>query len=81
MWPMIAAGVASLASNYLSGSSSAKASSSPSNADGKSGDAFSEAAFGDFIVNGSKGTKWTNFLIVLGGVAVAVLIVKKVLKK
>jgi len=52
-----------------------------SGADGRSGDASSVSTFGDFIVNGSKGTSLTNFLIVAVIVGAGLLALKMIGKK
>lgn len=52
-----------------------------SGADGRSGDAYSQATFGDFIVNGSKGTSLTKFFIIAGIVGAGFFLLKKIGKK
>lgn len=52
-----------------------------SGADGRSGDASSVSTFGDFIVGGSKGSSFTNFLIVAASFGFGLILLKKVGKK
>jgi hypothetical protein len=57
-------------------------SAATSGADGnKSGDAYSTATFGDFIVNGSKGTSLGTFMIIGGSVIAVILTIKMLLRK
>ena len=69
----------------LAGGASLPSISAPSQASasatGRSGDASSNATFGDFIVNGSKNNSITTMILVIGGVAAGLILLKKLIKK
>lgn len=78
MDPLSAAAVAGLFQKSMD--SGTKLPAMTSGADGKSGDAFSQATFGDFIVNGSKSSALNTF-IWAGAAILGTVLVLRLLKK